>query len=80
MADWAFVGCPAKLGHIVKTGPITGKPWEITPRGVWIDADDAAELTDIIEDIWCFRINGYLPTHTVFYLNADMDQVAQRPL
>lgn len=77
--DWAFVGCPSRLGHIKKVGPLTGKEWLITPGGVWIDADDAAELVEAIEKVWCFRLNGYLDMHTVLYLCPSIDQLAKRP-
>lgn len=73
------MGCPARLGQVVKKGPVTGTVWTIPPRGTWIDADDAAELTEIIEDVWCFRVNCYLPMHTVLYLNPDFEQMRQKP-
>jgi len=77
--EFSFVACPTRLGQIVKTGPVTGERWAITPQGVWIDADDAAELVDVIEDIWCFRANRYLPMQTVFYMTPDANQMARRP-
>ena len=77
--DWAFVGCPARLGHITRRGPITGQNWVITPLGVWIDAQDAAELVEIIEKVWCFRSESYLDLHTVLYLVPSTHQLATKP-
>lgn len=76
---FSFVACPTRLGSITRTGPVTGKKWGITPSGVWIDADDAAELVEIVEDIWCFRTNGYIPTHAVFYASPTVDDLARKP-
>lgn len=77
--EWEYVGCPSRLGHIVKDGPVTGKQWEIIPTGSWIDADDAAALCETREDIWCFRTNGYINVHVVFKLNPSADDMKRRP-
>lgn len=76
---WSFVGCPSRLGSIKKVGPVTGSEWSIKPTGEWIDANDAAELVEIIEPVWCFRANGFIQVKTVFYLNPDIDQMTRRP-
>lgn len=76
---FAHVACPSRLGEIKRRGPVTGKEWLISPRGCWIDADDAAELVQIIEDVWCFRIEGWLKMHTVYYLDPTREQLALRP-
>lgn len=74
----AFVGCPTRLGSINRDGPVTGKKYTITPTGVWIDEDDAAVLTEIKEDVYCFRAGGNININTVFYLNPDANQVEMR--
>ena len=74
---YTFVGCPRRFGHINKTGPVTGTPYEITPTGVWIDEDDAFELTADPEWVFCVRTMGNILEYTVFGLNADVDQCRQ---
>lgn len=74
---YTFVGCPAMLGRVRKQGPVTGKTWEVTPMGVWIDEDDAACLTEIREMVYCMRAMCEIPTYTVFGLSASYDQVQQ---
>ncbi len=74
---YTFVGCPARLGRISKVGPMTGKVWEITPQGVWIDEDDAACLVENVEMVYCMKAMGEIPTYTVFGLSASYDQVQQ---
>ena len=73
--DMTFVGCPSRLGSVKKVGPVTDQVWYIRPGGAWIDADDAEILTDIKEDVWCFRTESYININTVFYLNPSEDQV-----
>ncbi len=77
--DWAFVGCPSRLGSIAPTGPVSGKKWAIPSTGTWIDADDAAELAETETEFWCPRQNCFISIHPVLYLNPDADQMARRP-
>jgi hypothetical protein len=74
---WSFVGCPSRLGTITRMGPVTGIQWTIPATGTWIDKDDALALSEIIEDIFCWRTNANIPTNTVFFLNPSEDQVRQ---
>lgn len=70
-----LVGCPTRLGTVKKKGPVTGQPVIVPVTGAWIDADDAEELVDIKEDVWCWRENRYININTIFYLNPSEDQV-----
>lgn len=73
----SFVGCPSRLGCITRAGPVTGIQYTIPATGVWIDAEDALAFSEIIEDIYCWRVNCTIPTHPVFYLNPNANQVAE---
>lgn len=77
--EYAFVGCPSRFGSVVKKGPITGIKWNIPCRGTWIDAEDAEILTEIVEEVWCFRSESFIKINSVLYLNPTQDDMLRRP-
>lgn len=77
--NWAFVGCSRRLGSVTKRGPISGKNWVIPMTGTWIDWEDADVLTQMEEEVWCFRSNSYIKINPIFYLRPTADDVERRP-
>lgn len=71
---YSFVASPARYGHITRQGPVSGITWVVTPIGVWIDEEDAEILTEIEEEVWCFRTRSFINRHMVFYAVPTRDQ------
>lgn len=75
---FAFVGCPTRLGSIIRIGPVTGERHSISITGVWIDEKDAEILIERTEDVWCFKKRGNINIHTVLYLDpprAELERI-----
>lgn len=64
----AHVVCPTRVGKVIKRGPITGKEHIITIAGAWIDAEDAEILTEMEDEVFCFRTRKNVKIRTVLYL------------
>lgn len=77
--DFWFVGCPARLGQIKKIGPVSGCEYVISPRGIWVQIEDAEIMLEETQQIWCFRQNGWLTIHPVILLSPTIDNMAEKP-
>ena len=72
---YSFVGCLSRLGNVTRVGPVTGQNWPITPRGSWVEAQDAEELVNRKEPVWCFREQKYILMQAIMYLDPTADQI-----
>lgn len=63
-----FVACNARWGNVTKRG------YEITPRGNWIDEDDADEIVEEVDEVYCFRLRQTISRNLVFYVTPNLAQ------
>lgn len=72
-----FVACHSRLGQIRRKGPVTGKEYLISPRGEWVDVEDAEEMVGNIEKFWCFKQNRYIEVIGIFNMEPAQNRLVE---
>lgn len=77
--EWEFAGCPARLGQITLTGPVTGQPWTYTPYGVWAPAEDVYALSELTIETFCQFRQCMIEIKPVLILRPSAVDMERKP-